>query len=385
MKSMDDLKKMYRTAVEADFPPSLTLALEKEATLRYGENPHQPAALYRFAGTSLAQITDVKLLKSGKGGLSATNYMDVTRALDILKFFKLPSCAVMKHTIPSGFATMSGDEDLKSVYVKARDADARSAFGSVVVFNVKVDASCARAINESFVEAVAAPAFDKEAQGLLSEKKSIRLVTFSNLDKVPKYEGDDVKDLYDLKVLPSARVVVQKPFLTKIRSKDGLVLQPAVTDKDGSQHQVRRAPTKSEVEDLLTAWYVNIGVRSNGIVIVKDCVTLAVGSGQQERVGAVEQAISKAYQKALDREGISYDESSVMQRKEKLSKNPLVGAVLASDGFFPFRDSIDLLARHGITAVIQPGGSVKDEEVIDGANDHGMAMVFSTERCFGHF
>ena len=136
---------------------------------------------------------------------------------------------------------------------------------------------------------------------------------------------------------------------------------------------------------MLTAWYINIGVRSNGIVIVKNGTTLAVGSGQQERVGAVEQAILKAYQKAMDRADIKYDAMDVIASKEKLKKNPLEGAALASDGFFPFRDSVDLITKHGISAVIQPGGSVRDLEVIEAVNEHNMAMVFTTERCFGHF
>ena len=385
MSNQNDLKKMYRTAVDADFPNFLSVELEKEAELRYGENPNQPAAMYRFKGTTLAEFTDIQLLKSGKGGLSATNYMDVTRALDILKFFKKPSCAVMKHTIPSGFATTHQEDTQTSIYIKARDADARSAFGSVVVFNTPVDVQCAKELSASFVEAVAAPSFAQEAQELLSEKKNIRLVTFKNLDMIPKFEGDDTKGLFDFKVLPSARVVVQKPFLTKITGKDALILQPQIADKEGTEHKVKRAPTQNELDDLLTAWYINIGVRSNGIVIVKDGVTIAVGSGQQERVGAVEQAIQKSYQKAMDRENIEYTEQNVMLMKEKLKQNPLKGAVLASDGFYPFRDSIDLLARHRITATIQPGGSVKDAQVIDGANDRDMAMVFTTERCFAHF
>ena len=135
----------------------------------------------------------------------------------------------------------------------------------------------------------------------------------------------------------------------------------------------------------MTAWYVNIGVRSNGIVIVKDGVTLAVGTGQQERVGAVEQAIVKAYQKAMDREKIKYDSLQGICEKGHLSNNPLQGAVMSSDAFFPFRDSVDTAARVGITAIIQPGGSLRDYEVIQAANEHKIGMVFTLERCFGHF
>ncbi len=359
MADVSDLKNVYRRKVEDDYPERLELALEKEASLRYGENPNQPGALYRAGGP-----VGITLLKSGKGGLSATNLMDVTRALDILKYFDAPSVAVMKHTVPSGFATQHDAEGLKDIYAKARDADARSAFGSVVVLNREVDEETAEELLTSFVEAVVAPSFSMRAEALLGEKKSMRLLTFSGLDLLAKYEGDDASGINDVKSLPAGRVVVQKPFLTRIKEVSSLVLRPAVTGKDGVTASVEREPSTEEAKDLLTAWWVNLGVRSNGIVIVKDGVTLAVGSGQQERVGAVEQALTKAYQKAMDRQGTPYQAMRVMESVESLAKNPLAGAVLSSDGFFPFRDSIDLLAAHGITAVVQPGGSIRDKDVI---------------------
>jgi phosphoribosylaminoimidazolecarboxamide formyltransferase/IMP cyclohydrolase len=377
---INDLKKIYRTVNSGDFPEEITLNLKKVNDLRYGENPNQPGAIYKF-GDGLAELTNLRLLKSGKGGPSATNILDVTHALEILKFFDNASCAVMKHLIPSGFST---DDELVEVYKKARGADARSAFGSVVVFNREVDKKTAEEIMTSYVEAVAAPSFEKEAEEILSSKKNMRLFLFSNLDKIPKFSGDDVKGIFDLKVMNTGNLVVQVPYLSKIRSGDDLILKPMIENEDG-EIGVNREPTEQELKDLLTAWYINIGVRSNGIVIVKNGTTLAVGSGQQERVGAVEQAIIKAYQKAMDRAGISYNSMNVVAEKEKLSENPLKGAVLASDGFFPFRDSIDTVKDHGISAVIQPGGSVRDLELIEAVNEHDMAMVFTTERCFGHF
>jgi phosphoribosylaminoimidazolecarboxamide formyltransferase/IMP cyclohydrolase len=377
---INDLKKIYRTVNSGDFPEEITLNLKKVDDLRYGENPNQPGAIYKF-GNGLAELTDLRLLKSGKGGPSATNILDVTHALEILKFFDNASCAVMKHLIPSGFST---DDELVEVYKKARDADARSAFGSVVVFNREVDKKTAEEIMTSYVEAVAAPSFEKEAEEILSSKKNMRLFLFSNLDKIPKFTGDDVNGIFDLKVMNTGNLVVQVPYLSKVRSKEDLILQPMIED-DRKEIIVEREPTEQELKDLLTAWYINIGVRSNGIVIVKNGTTLAVGSGQQERVGAVEQAIIKTYQKAMDREGIEYNSMNVVAEKDKLSENPLKGAVLASDGFFPFRDSIDTVKDHGISAVIQPGGSVRDLELIEAVNEHNMAMVFTTERCFGHF
>lgn len=384
------LKRTYRTLIEGEFPQKLTLSFEKEMVLRYGENPNQPAALYHLKGKILAEFVGLSVVKSGKGGLSATNVMDVTRALEILKFFKRPSVAVMKHLVPSGFATQFQENSLDDIYRKARDADRRSAFGSIVVVNMPLDRATAEALMETYVEAVAAPEFDEGSLAILERKKDLRALRFSNLDRIPRYYGDDVHDLYDLKVLPTGRVIVQKPFLTSIRSAEDLVCDPLVRKKDSktgkeTSYVVQRDPTPEELDDMLTAWYVNIGVRSNGIVFVRNGVTAAVSSGQQERVGAVEQAIIKAYQKAMDLEGIDYDPIEIEAARKKLLKNPLEGAVVSSDAFFPFRDSIDICARHGVTAVIQPGGSIRDYEVIEAVNEHRMAMAFTLERCFAHF
>ncbi len=381
---VNNMKRAYRTAVAGEFPDRLTVELEKEGDLRYGENPNQPAATYRLRGTSLPELTDIRVVKSGKGGLSATNLMDVTRALETLKFFPNPSVSVMKHVVPSGFATKFQGNSLDDIYTKARDADARSAFGSVVVLNRPLDKATAEAIMSTYVEVVAAPEYEERTMDILGRRKDIRVATFSNLDRLPKFTGDDTEGLYDLKVLPTGRVIVQKPYLSSIRGPDDLITDSLVR-KDGSEYVVKRDPTLEELEDLLTAWYVNVGgVRSNGIVFVKDGVTVAVGSGQQERVGAIEQAIIKAYQKAMDREGVEYDPLEGTLLRNRLSLNPLYGAVMSSDAFFPFRDSIDRIARVGVTGVIQPGGSIRDYEVIQAVNEHGMTMAYTLERCFSH-
>lgn len=383
-EKVDNLKSMYSTANTGSYAQSITIKLEKEFDLRYGENPNQQAGAYMLAESDIAKLTDIKIIKSGKGGVSANNLMDVARAFEILKFFKKPSVSVMKHLNPSGFATQFKNNDLKQIYINARDTDARSAFGSVVVFNSEVDEETAKEINASFVEMVAAPSYKKEALEVFETKKNLRVMTFANIDKIPKFEGDDTKGLHDLKALPSGRVIVQKPYLSTIKGPENLVLKPTL-EKDGKEYSVEKTPTDDEMDDLLTAWYVNIGVRSNGIVIVKDGVTVCVGSGQQERIGAIEQAIIKAYQKAMDNENIEYDPINGAYDKGKLSKNPLEGAVMSSDAFFPFRDSIDIIAKHGIKAIIQPGGSMRDNEVIEATNDNKVSMVFTKERCFGHF
>jgi phosphoribosylaminoimidazolecarboxamide formyltransferase/IMP cyclohydrolase len=227
-----DMKRTYRTAVEGDFPDEFNIELKKESSLRYGENPNQSAALYSLKGTSLAELTKIELAKTGKGGMSATNMMDVTRALDILKFFNSPSVAVMKHLIPCGFATQFGNNSLDTMYTLARDADARSAFGSVVVLNNPVDKATAEAIISTFVECVAAPEFEEGGRDILDKKKDLRVVLYSNIDKIPKFVGDDIKDLYDIKLLPTGRVIVQKPYLSSIRSVKDLILDPMVIKKD---------------------------------------------------------------------------------------------------------------------------------------------------------
>lgn len=253
-----------------------------------------------------------------------------------------------------------------------------------------MDVSTAEEITKTFVECVAAPGFEEGTIEILGRKKDIRAVCFSNLDKLPKFVGDNVEGLYDIKILPTGRAIVQKPYLSRIRGPEDLVLKPLVKRVDKrtgveKEYVVEREPTSAELRDLLTAWYVNIGVRSNGIVFVKNGVTVAISSGQQERVGAVEHAIIKAYQKAMDKEKISYDPLEGASARNKLSANPLERAVVSSDAFFPFRDSIDLIARVGVTAIIQPGGSLNDHEVIEAVNEHKMAMVYTLERCFGHF
>jgi phosphoribosylaminoimidazolecarboxamide formyltransferase / IMP cyclohydrolase len=378
------MKRSYRTIVGEELPDFLNIELQKESPLRYGENPNQPAAMYKLEKNNLAYFTNIQLAKSGKGGLSATNFMDVTRALDILKFFEVPAVAVMKHLVPSGFSRQFNGNELSNIYEKARDTDARSAFGSIVVLNRALDKSTAESIMSTYVEGVAAPDFEEGTIDILGKRQDVRAISYSNLDKIPKFIGDNTFRLYDIKGLPTGRVLVQKPYLTSIKGPKDLVFDPMVIT-DGKNHVVERDPTQTEVDDLLTAWYINIGVRSNGIVFVKDGTTVAVGTGQQERVGAIEQAIIKSYQKAMDREEIKYNPIDGALKRFHLSVNPLKGAVMSSDAFFPFRDSIDTIAKEGITAVVQPGGSVRDHEVIDAINQYKMAMVYTLERCFGHF
>ncbi len=368
----DDLKQMYRTRTEGDFPATFDVmghTYEKVEDLRYGTNPHQPAAFYRPAGNVPVVLGRYEMLKSGKSGLSQTNLEDMHHAIGILKYMDRPACAVMKHCNPSGVAIQIQDQPLVKVYERARDADAQAAFGGVVVFNREVDADTATAIMQTVIEGVAAPDFSAEALAILNDadrfkrNKELRVIRVPAFSSLPRFRGDATAG-YEMKVFDDGSIVLAQPYLSRVRSAADLV--PAYNEhpKKGRVDIARQA-TQTELDDLLFAWYINIHVRSNGVVIVRNGQTLAVGTGEQDRVGAVQQAIFKATQKYKGEE-------------------TLEGAVMASDGFFPFRDAVDAATSAGIRAIVQPGGSVNDFDAIEACNETGTAMVFALERCFSH-
>jgi len=321
------LRRRYSTALEEEYPVEIRITIgdhetiyKKTMSLRYGENPHQPAAFYTPVVEGLS-VGNMEILKTGKGGLSMTNVEDINNSLRITSYFKQPACAVMKHVNPSGVAAQnSPNESLKETYSKARDCDALAAFGSVVGLNRIVDVGTAEEIMNSYVEAVVAPGYEDGCM------ESVQL---------------------------DGSLVLQAPMLTKIRSTEDLRF---VTEREA---------TPQEVKDLIFSWYVCMNVRSNGVVLSKNNGTIGIGTGQQDRVTAVKLSLEKAVMRG--------------------HKDEIPGSVLASDGFFPFRDSIDLLAEYGVTACVQPGGSIKDKELIRACNEHGIAMAFTDERCFRHF
>ncbi|MBR6372170.1 MAG: hypothetical protein IKS20_03220 [Victivallales bacterium] len=337
--------------------------------LRYGTNPHQTAAFYRPAGEDAGVIGGMKVLKNGKSGLSQTNLEDISYSLNIVKFFDIPACACMKHVNPCGAAAASKGDKLVDVYIKARDCDPRAAFGSVIAFNVKVDAETAREIMKTFVECVVAPDFEEEAVAIFSDpeaklNKHVRILQCGDISKLPKYVGDDTSSARTIKVLADGSLVVSEPLLTNLHSVADL--KPASAESKTLGAVTSTVPaTDTQKADLLTAWYINISVRSNGVVLVKNGGTLCVGTGEQDRVGAVEQAIEKFGQK--------------YQGKEELK-----GAVMASDGFFPFPDGVEVAAKAGVSAIIAPSGSLKDAEVIARANELGVALFHAPERVFSH-
>jgi phosphoribosylaminoimidazolecarboxamide formyltransferase / IMP cyclohydrolase len=353
------IKKLYRTKLEESFPDTMKISIgeeeviyDKVQSLRYGENPHQPAAFYAPRNTKDMTVGAMNILKTGKGGLSQTNIEDMNNALNIVRYFDEPACAVMKHINPSGVAAARDGDSLKTVYKRARDSDSVAAFGSVVGFNKSVDKETAEEIMSSYVEAIIAPDYYTDALSVFEQKKDIRVIKIDNIYKASRFVGEEQWPLV-FSTMTDGSIVLSAPMLTKIKNVNDLRW---VTERKGTQ---------KEAFDLLFAWYVNLNVRSNGVVLADDKQTLGIGTGQQDRVIAVRQALQKA--------------------EERGHKDRIKNAVLASDGFFPFRDSIDALASYNIKACCQPGGSIKDDEVIAACNEQGIAMAFTDERCFRHF
>ena len=335
--------------------------------LRYGTNPHQTAAFYKPVDGGDV-IGGMQVIKNGKSGLSQTNLEDISYSLNIVKFFDVPACACMKHVNPCGAAVAAPGDSLLDVYTKAYDSDPRAAFGSVIAFNVKVDAPTAQKIMETFVECVVAPDYDDEAIAIFTNpdtklNKHIRVLKCGDISKLPKYVGDSVEGK-TIKVLADGSLVIADPLLTNIHSVADLKPAEAESKTLGLVKSTVEA-TAQQKEDLIAAWYINISVRSNGVIIVKNGGTLSVGTGEQDRVGAVEQAIEKFGQK--------------YQGKETMKDS-----VMASDGFFPFPDGVEVAAKAGVTAIIAPAGSLKDADVIQRANELGVALFHAPERVFSH-
>ena len=367
-----DFKSKYFSRHEAEFPETMDFLgheYVKKEDLRYGTNPHQGAAFYAPKNGTEMTFGEMELLKNGKSGLSETNYSDLYHGCNIIKYFNVPACAVMKHLNASGAAIKVGNMSTAEVYKRARNADALAAFGGTVCFNVKVDLETAKEIMSSYVEVVAAPDYDEDALLELHKgeeykvNKELRIIKLPNIDKLPKWVGDPC--LPTIKTLSDGCFIIAEPLLTSVKSSDVLVTATQYRKKEDKTYTCNRKPTDQELTDLMFSWYVNLSTRSNGVVIAKNGVTLAVGTGQQDRVAAVKQAIAKA--------------------KEKCSVGEtLEGAVLSSDAFFPFRDSVDECIKAGITAIIQPGGSLRDWDSINACNEADIAMVFTGERCFSH-
>jgi len=345
MSDMRHLRKMYRTAIEETYPRKIRIlvgdkeiSLEKVYSLRYGDNPGYPAATY-------AMVPLLKELKIGKQGLSKTNLEDIYRAHILLRNLSRPACAYMKHLNPSGVAVLQNEGTrLREIVAAARESDSQAAFGATVGLNFRVDKEVAEELAGTFIDCVSAHEFSDDALAVFGEKKDLRVVQITPLK--------DVAD-FDLHLYPEGFATLSAPYRSNVKSKSDVTV---VT---------RRPSTGEEYDDLFFSWVVCAHVRSNAVVVAKNGCTLGIGTGQQDRVTAARLAIQKPI--------------------ETGKKSNLGGAVAASDGYIPFRDTVDLLAENGITAIIQPGGSLKDQEVIEACDQHQMAMVFTGERCFSHF
>jgi phosphoribosylaminoimidazolecarboxamide formyltransferase/IMP cyclohydrolase len=337
--------------------------------LRYGTNPHQSAAWYKPVDQALA-IADMRILKTGKSGLSQTNLEDISQSLNICKYFTHPCCVCMKHVNPSGFAVALEAEDLKETYIQAREADPRAAFGCVAGFNTEVDIETAREIMSTFVECVVAPAFAPGVLEIFNNHKEfklnqhIRILQCGDLSTLPKFIDDSDNAPQTLRVLSDGSLIIADALLSNLTQISDLRTAVASSVKTGTVTSQITA-TERQLEDLLSAWYVCLNVRSNGVVIQKNGVSLAIGTGEQDRVGAVEKAITKYHEKYKGREEIQ-------------------GAVMASDGFFPFYDAVETAVHQGIAAIIAPSGSINDAHVIQRANELNVALYHAPERIFSH-
>lgn len=365
-------RKTYLSRNVGDYPETTNFLgndFVKVNDLRYGTNPGQTAAYYKPSDRK-SVIGDMEILKTGKSGLSQTNLEDISYALNICKFFDNPCCACMKHVNPSGASVYAEGDTLTDIYRKARDCDPRAAFGSVAAFNRTVDEDTAKEIMSSFVEAVVAPSYEDNAINVLHDSdtykknKHLRIIQCGDLARLPRYTGEETSGFLNAKVLADGSLVIAEPLLTSLKSLTDLTPAQASSKKFGD-HTSEVQATDQQLADILTAWYVNISVRSNGVVLVKNGGTLAVGTGEQDRVGAVEQAVWK-YQNKYE------------------GTESLEDAVMASDGFFPFSDAVEIAAEAGIKAVISPAGSLRDAQVIQRANELGIALLHAPERIFSH-
>ncbi len=335
-----------RTQPAEYFPEELVLPLTRKSTLRYGENPHQRAAFYRWANTPssvMAPMVGSAEVLHGKE-LSYNNLLDLDAALATVSRFTAPTVAIIKHTNPCGVAC---DDTLVEAYKKAHMGDSISAFGGIIGCNRPVDAATAREISQLFYEAIIAPDFTYDALLILRGKQNLRLL--ATHCPIEPGNGNSIPPL--------------KTSSFDIRTvSGGLLLQtPDTAGEKETEYRVvtEREPTLEEVTDLMFAWKVVLQVKSNAIVLAHKLAVTGVGAGQMNRVASVQLAVEKAAERAR-------------------------GSVLASDAYFPFADGVEAAAKAGVTAIIQPGGSIRDEETIRVANHYAIAMVFTGKRHFRH-
>ena len=325
---------LTQTSSNEELPDSLSIGLNKVMGLRYGENPHQQGALYTVSGKPTAGIATAQQLHGRE--LSFNNLMDADAAWRIVNDYSEPTVVVIKHANPCGLAT---NNDLAQAYQNAYQGDTVSAFGGIVGYNRTVTAAAAEAMEPVFYEVVVAPSYEPEALEILEKKRNLRILSVNSGQKNSSNGAYDVRPI-------AGGVLVQTPD---------------TIDEDPSAWQTvtERVPSETELADLAFAWKAAKHVKSNAIVFAKNQTLVGMGAGQPNRVVSV-------------------------HLSQRSAGNKAPGSVLASDAFFPFPDNIELAAAAGITAIVQPGGSIRDEEVIAAANEHNLAMVFTGVRHFRH-
>ena len=412
------LSSMYRTMNPDDFPNGMEISFsdgelrqtmvyekvtwkvgEETKGLRYGENPDQPAALYRLVNGNLTLgevesigpgrylASDVELLQSGKHP-GKINITDADSALSILRYFADTPCSVIvKHNNPSGVAL---GESLYESYDRALMADRVAAFGGCVAVNRALDKGTAEYIAESYSEVVTAPEFEEGVLDLLAKWKNLRIMRIGNIERLEQYVGQRV---LDAKSLMDGGIIVQWSFVPKMLAAEDC--KPAETTKDGRTFSISRPPTEAEIRDMIFGWLVESGVTSNSVIYVKDGVTVGIGTGEQDRVGVAEIARDKAYRRTSDRlawrrYSTAWNELRDTEKRAEIESEVaathggLDGSVMISDAFFPMRDGVDVGLDEGVTAVLQPGGALRDHEIIEACNERGATMVFTGQRSFRH-
>ncbi|MBI2070324.1 MAG: bifunctional phosphoribosylaminoimidazolecarboxamide formyltransferase/IMP cyclohydrolase [Elusimicrobia bacterium] len=327
----------FRTRIPATFPEELTLRLKKVEDLRYGENPHQKAALYTLPKARRG-IVHARALQGKQ--MSFNNYLDLEAAWNLVREFEETACVIIKHSNPCGAAT---SENLSEAFERAFNADSLSAFGGIVAFNREVDPDTAKKLSEYFLECVIAPDYHSQSLDILKPKKNLRLLAMTLREVVPI--GD-----FDYRAMTGGFLVQEKDF---------------VSFPPEYKIVTKREPTQAEWRDLKFAWKVAKHVKSNAIVLACEHRTVGIGGGQTSRIDALKNALLK------------------IQERKTIARS-VTPLVMASDGFFPFNDAILEASQRGVTAIIQPGGSIRDEDSIQAANEKGLSMVFTGLRHFLH-
>ena len=428
---MAELKEMYRTVMDDHFPETMTIAFGEqiltyrkrawkipddktgeliEKGLRYGENPGQEAALYELVDGNLSlgdcrfiepgmalvsSITEAEMLQAGKHP-GKTNLTDLDNGLNILRYLDTrPAAVILKHNNPCGAA--HGDS-LAEAYDRANMADRIAAFGGCVVFNQPVDKGTAELLADNYLEVVAAPDYEAGTVEILKQRANLRIIQIARMDRLTDYRQSR---FLEFKSLMDGGIIVQQSPLNAVLSVEDF--KPAETTYQDKTYKIKRPPTEKELRDLLFGWSIEQGVTSNSVLYVKNECTVGVGTGEQDRVGVAEIAVFKAYSKYADRlcfekHGIPYKDLELaiakgerdQALKEEIdaatqeAKGDLIGSTMVSDAFFPFRDGVDVGLKEGISAVVQPGGSQRDFEIIEACNEAGATMIFTGQRAFKH-